>query len=845
MNRERKNIGILLFIVLFVTTAFGLTENDYKKGLELSTKFFGANRCGDTANSWIGHDRCHWFDGDDNGVDLSGGWHDCGDHPKFGQTGGYAATVLLHGYVTFPGAYEDKYSPRNSSGAPNGIPDVLDEAKYYTDYALKLLQGDDFYYQVGTAASDHMSCSTPKYQSESEPSKGGVNSRPSFKKTGGGASNIAGIHSAALSLMYLAYKPFDETYANKCKDMAIKLYDFGNKKHEAVSSTGGSAPYTDTTWADDMALAAALLFRVTANSDYKLATLEFMRSPNYNLLPTYFVLDYPMVSPLVQYELGKNLFTKTSYKTPLATEARIHADSMIQHGFAFFGYEDSSWGSMKYAAAASYVSMLAYDLFPDSAQFKQFAVDNVDFMMGDHGYISSDIGAGFSFLVGFGSSYPDGHVHHAAAFGRAPGVFGSSSGMWGSWSTDNNHTLMGALVGGPTTKDGGYENYRNNPYTNEVCIYYNAPLVSTLAAIIGGNDPDPKAPTNITLSSSTVYSDKADATVGSITVTDPNAGDTHTLTLVSGGDKFKISGTSLVTTVALPIGSETIKIKATDQTNLSYEKEFTITVKAEPVGDENVCAWLGWYVYIDEFGSKVDTGSGLLVSDSIATATFTMVKDDAANNKYVAGGMGSKLASATGKTYLAGSEYIIIEYKATEAFNFVVPSKGIDPNSGASYYTELNPASSWKIDTLKLDETEFSQPSWVETKTAFDLSTSDGFDITPAFQEKAGKIEVRTIKIQGMVHGDVPVAKDFVQSAGQFKVNSVDSRELNLTVPAEGYYTIQAYALNGRKLGSFTKRLNTGSNILPWQDAAYFGSNMIIFHVMGNGTTFTQKLVLK
>lgn len=844
MNRERKIVASLLFIVLIALQVSAFTESDYKEALELSTKFFGANRCGDTANSWIGHDRCHWFDGDDNSVDLTGGWHDCGDHPKFGETGGYAAMVLLHGYVSFPGSYPDNYSPQNSSGQPNGIPDVLDEAKYYTDYALKMLKGSTFYYQVGTAGQDHMSCSTPKYQSENEANKGGVNSRPSFKVTGSGASNIAGIHSAALSLMYLAYKDFSASYADSCKDMAIKLYEFGDAKHEAVSSAGSQAPYSDTTWADDMALAAALLKRITGDSKYSSAALGFMNDDNYNTLPSYFVLDYPNVTPIVQYEMGKHIVKKTSFKAPLATEASIYLDSMTSAGFAFFGYNDTSWGSLKYASAASYVAMLAYDLFPDSTHFRDFAIDNVDFILGDHGNISDGAPSGFSFLVGFGSNYPDGQIHHSGAFGGTPGVFGGNTGQWGSWNTDNKYTLTGALVGGPILRNGGYQNYRNNAYTNEVCIYYNAPLVSTLAVLTKEEDPDPKAPTDIKLSSTTVYADKADATVGGITVTDPNAGDTHTLTLVSGDTKFKIVGTSLVTKEGLAVGSETVKIKATDQTNLSYEKEFTITIKEEPEGPENVCGWLGWYTYVDTYGSTVDTGSSLLINDSTAKATFDMKTDD--GDKYVAGGMGARFFRNLDDTsFLVDPGFIIIDYKSTEKFNFVVPTKEIDPNSGASYYAELPAASSWTLDTIELNNIDLKQPSWVTDKTDFNKNTAFGFDLATAFQGKAGTIEVRLVQVDGYVHQDVPVAKTAVTADAQFKITGVTSKALNLSVPEAGYYNMQVYSLNGRKLGSITSRLNEGMNSVGWMDASYFGSNVVIFRISGNGQSFTQRLVLQ
>lgn len=834
MIRETKYMSFMLIIIFLTLQVSAFSEADYKEALNLSTKFFGANRCGPDVDSWIGHDSCHWHDGWDNGVDLKGGWHDCGDHVKFGETGGYAAAVLLHGYINFPGNYPDNYSPKNSAGGGNEIPDVLDEVKYYTDYALKMLQGNTLYYQVGSAGDDHQSCSEPNYQTKSESS--GKDSRKSYKVTGGGASNIAGIHAAALAMMSIAYKEHDANYAAECLEMAKKLYAFGDIKHETVSSTGPSNPYSDTTWADDMALAAAEIYRADpeANKDYRGYAINFMREDNF-LMPTYFVLDYPHVGPLVQYEMAKHLIKLSSYIDPLRTEASIYLDSMTSAGFAYF----SEWGSLKYSAAAAYVALLAYDLEPDSVKFKNFAMDNIDFILGDHGNIPDDAPSGFSFLVGFGNKFPADQIHHSAAFGRAPGWFGTNSGAFGSSTTPNYDTLWGALVGGPTTKTGGYRDYRNDAYTNEVCIYYNAPLVSALAASFGGGPIPNKAPTDIKINSSSVLADKADELVGSFTVVDPNIGDTHTMTIVSGSDKFSISGKDLKTKVALSVGTEKVKVKATDQDGLFYEKEFSISV-VEEVEDANIAKYAGWYAYVDSIGlgSSYDfVNDEVLVDDSIPTVTFNMGTSDADAKKYVYGA----LATETVESFDKATEFVI-EYRTSEKFNLVLPVKAVA--DGGDYFYPLEKSTDWKTVTIAINNQNFTQPDWA-TDVAFDLSETKGFNFAPDFEGKSGKIELRQIVITGWNKDHVPVTKNVVKSANQLNVNSFNETEMNLTVPETGYYSMKVFTLNGRKVSSITMKLNEGVNTIGWLDAQYFGTNVVLFQISGMGTMKTQKLILQ
>ncbi|HEX3733752.1 MAG TPA: Ig-like domain-containing protein, partial [Solirubrobacterales bacterium] len=97
------------------------------------------------------------------------------------------------------------------------------------------------------------------------------------------------------------------------------------------------------------------------------------------------------------------------------------------------------------------------------------------------------------------------------------------------------------------------------------------------------NDP----PSNLALSPSSIPENQPVGTaVGSFSSTDPDLGDTHTYTLVTGSGStdngsFEISGSELKTKASFDFetkSSYAIRVKTTDAGGLSFEKELTVAV---------------------------------------------------------------------------------------------------------------------------------------------------------------------------------------------------------------------------------------------------------------------------
>ena len=89
-----------------------------------------------------------------------------------------------------------------------------------------------------------------------------------------------------------------------------------------------------------------------------------------------------------------------------------------------------------------------------------------------------------SYLVGYGSKYPQ-QVHHRAASIPSDGVtYGCKDGFqWLSVTTPNPHVAKGALVGGPFRND-SFIDSRNNTMQNEPSTYNTAAIVGLLAGLV-------------------------------------------------------------------------------------------------------------------------------------------------------------------------------------------------------------------------------------------------------------------------------------------------------------------------------------------------------------------------
>lgn len=458
----------------YLTYSSKFIGSDYQQALSMSVKFFGGQRCGNTHN-WMLYDNpntgkvCHTKDAY-LGRDMTGGWHDCGDHIKVATTMGYAAVCLLVAYDVWPKAFGDSYD--SIYGPPNGIPDVLDEAKIATDYFIKSLPDDNtFVYYLANGDYDHKVWCTSSFQSGLSVDQGG-DPRPSAASTTAGGPQ-AMTYSAALSLMALHYP--DPTYATKCKEYAIKLYNYSKTRTANITIPSFYAG-PNSEYSDEYSLASMLLYRLTKESSYKTQALSYMQGKWESNAPLawdtfadinyyYILLEDPNASNgsggYIREFIRKNVYTLgiTSGKTS-------------QVGYPYF---QNKWGTNKLACGSAFAAVLLCDLVKkgkltlDVAEAAKYDRRVVDYMLGENEF-------SHTFIHGYKGDKTF-KIHHRNAMGI------NTNPPDAVKETTPYLFASGGLIGGPQ----GYNQF-NNSVVDYVCTEggcdYNGPFVGAIAGLV-------------------------------------------------------------------------------------------------------------------------------------------------------------------------------------------------------------------------------------------------------------------------------------------------------------------------------------------------------------------------
>lgn len=233
---------------------------------------------------------CHRRDGrtvyapvpDGSFIDASGGWHDAGDQLKYLITASNATARMMLAYELeknkFADAVDDAGRPQ-----PNGIADVLDEAKWGLDWILKLHPKPDWLFHQVADDRDHKGFKLPD-QDAADYGWGANSYRPvyfadgrpqglrEYKSRSTGVANVAGRSAAAFAMAARIWKNDlkNDAQAAVFRQAAIELYAMGRRQEGFQQGNSYGAPYryNEDTWADDMEWAAAELFKTTGRKSY-------------------------------------------------------------------------------------------------------------------------------------------------------------------------------------------------------------------------------------------------------------------------------------------------------------------------------------------------------------------------------------------------------------------------------------------------------------------------------------------------------------------------------------------------------------------------------------------------
>jgi endoglucanase len=431
-------------------------------------------------------------------LNLSGGFHDAGDHVKFGLPQSYSASVLGWGMYEFEQAYQNTGTWTHA----------LDEMKWFSDYFLRSTflnssgQVVAFAYQVGEGSVDH------DYWGPSELQSSTTYPRPAYLATSStpAADQVASA-AAALAVESVLTASSNASYSAECLKYAEALYSFA-VQYPGIGYSGGF--YNSSGYVDKEAWAAVWLYIATGNFNYindVIATNSsgaytgyfdnIVTSPGSTWQNTWvmnwdtrwggvFSLLDPIVQGNANVPASVQSFVHYVNKWQVQYWSHVPHDNTSDTNFiattpAGFSYL-TSWGAARYNTAAQLEALTYRKNFPtdpDSVLFSNWAMGQMNYLMGDNP-------ANWSYIVGFGSTTPDvgsevggdataaSHPHH----GDAQGSLTNSQ----SDPATDNHILWGALVGGPSSTDEP-DDVTTDFVLNEVAVDYNAALVGALAGL--------------------------------------------------------------------------------------------------------------------------------------------------------------------------------------------------------------------------------------------------------------------------------------------------------------------------------------------------------------------------
>ena len=516
--------------------ASAASYDNYAKLLQYSMYFYDGNMCGSdvgSASQFDWRDNCHGSD------EVDGGFHDAGDHVKFGLPAGYTASTLGWGYYEFKDSYD-------ALGQTAHLQALTDRFCDFFKASTKL-SGDtvtSFCYQVGVGQADHDVWCSPESQNDQ--------SLRTAYWTSDDASDIAAEYAAALAVNYINFGNAEDLKYAKA------LYNYSIKTNKANCPEAENF-YRSYDYYDDQAWAAGWLYLATNDSTYSSFLNKFMNDTNagksgqsgckWGVYSTMCWNNVSLGAAILQSEITGDAMDWAKVTTYL--NGKCTSESTY--------YCESDWGSARYNTALQMAALATTKYSAKSG------MDYSSWCKAQMGMILGNNPKNVNFVVGMDSNsakYP----HHRAASG-----YQSFDEMKGKTDySSNGHTLVGALVGGPADSNFTYTDSVNDYQANEVALDYNAGLVGAAAGLYsiyktGSVDSSIEGVSGGAVVTTATTKGTTTTTTGKTTATTKKTTTTTTT---------KVTQKTTVTTTTVPGGSgKTANISTGTQTGTAGDKQ--------------------------------------------------------------------------------------------------------------------------------------------------------------------------------------------------------------------------------------------------------------------------------
>ena len=463
--------------------SFRIAPDVFARAYYLTARAFYGQRCGiavDLGSEFPNyrHGVCHpngAYDASSGKTGMhssAGGWHDAGDYGRYIVNSGISTATLLWAAELWSERGMRKVNLRLPETG-NGIPDLLNEARWNIDWMLSMQDADGGVWQKQTSA--HF-CGFVAPGHDDLPSLVIGSGQPPFK-----TSCATADFSAVMAIASRVFLPYDRGYSERCLVAARSAWKWlqsnpNSTFHNPAGITTGE--YGDERCSDEELWAAAELARTTREPGF-----ESYFEANYRDFLSQIASDsppsYSNMAPfaLWTYALGKG---KDSAAVQAIEARSIEVANAIVQRVETQPYRTSMvrknyvWGSNGVVANYSLQLLIANQFHPDR-RYISAATENLHYLLGRNPF-------SLSYVTQLGSHAVE-HIHHRPSVAdRLP------------------HPWPGLLSGGPNLGREDEEMKKSIPpetpparafldvqgsyASNEVAINWNAPLVFVLAGLL-------------------------------------------------------------------------------------------------------------------------------------------------------------------------------------------------------------------------------------------------------------------------------------------------------------------------------------------------------------------------
>ncbi len=391
-----------------------------------------------------------------------GGWHDAGDYGKYVVPAANALSYMLMLAEYFPQYLSTDRLNIPESG--NGIPDLLDEARYELNWLLTMQDSASggVYFKVTT--KDFVGYVMPDDSYEA---------RYIYQI----ASTATGDFAAIMARAARVYQSYDSAFADRCLSAARNAWHFLQENPDIVPEGGFHNPddtetgeYGDEDDSDERLWAAAELFETTGEASFNTYFLNHYQDGGIIAEQA----SWQYVKPLAQITYLRS--AQTAASTPAQNNIR---SALQQYADDQVGLSDNDgfhvcmedweyyWGSNSVDLNKALILIFMYEETHDARYFN-VALHQLNYILGCNAH-------DMTFVTDVGTRKPM-HIHHAPSI--ADGIDDPVPGlMAGGPNRYLDDPVLKAHFNANTPPALCYIDDQESYASNEIAIYWNTPLM--------------------------------------------------------------------------------------------------------------------------------------------------------------------------------------------------------------------------------------------------------------------------------------------------------------------------------------------------------------------------------